>query len=155
MLALAYNMKVCTHQEHLVNFRDSKYQISNRPLISEDTNVYSSDEDEKEREDTQEAPLSAPSTDTDVNSRIEQALDMPDLNVNTGPGFPDLPPLKIDLEPSPASEEERHNKFNLSSADENFIRNSMSEMKIVAPPWASSVNEGNWKDELRKHLDKD
>ena len=92
---------------------------------------------------------------TDIDCRIELALAVPDLDVNVGPGFPDLPPSGINIEPSPASQMERHSKLTLSESDENFIRNSMSVLTIAPPPWAATVNEGNWKNELKKHLAKD
>lgn len=90
-----------------------------------------------------------------MDARIEQALTLPDLDLNRGPGFPELPPLNINFNPSQESEDARRANFSLSETDENFIRDSMSAMKIAPPPWAFAVGDTNWKDELRKHLAKD
>ena len=91
----------------------------------------------------------------DIDARIEHALTLPDIDLNRGPGFPEIPPLNLNFNPSPASQDARRANFALSETDENFIRSSMSAMSIAPPPWASSVDETNWKDELRKHLAKD
>jgi hypothetical protein len=95
------------------------------------------------------------SSSLEIDSRIEQALTLPDVDLNRGPSFPEVPPLNLNFNPTQASEEARRANFALSETDENFIKNSMSAMKIAPPPWASTVDETNWKDELRKHLAKD
>ena len=123
--------------------------------------MFSSDEEEDSQSENisslnrDQAVTEICSSTLDVDSRIEQALTLPDLDVNRGPGFPELPPLNLNFNPSQASEEARRANFSLSETDENFIRDSMSAMKIAPPPWASAIGETNWKDELKKHLAKD
>ncbi|XP_063674093.1 uncharacterized protein LOC134811251 [Bolinopsis microptera] len=125
-----------------------------------DTGIFSSDEEEEEEDsfklDSQlDTASHAISSSLDIDARIEQALTLPDIDVNRGPGFPEVPPLNLNFNPSQRSEDARRANLALSETDENFIRDSMSCMSIAPPPWAGAIDETNWKDELRKHLAKD
>ena len=122
-----------------------------------ETGVFSTDEEDSDSKDDSEEfpPQNAELPVINVDRRIEAASTQPELDTYRGPSFPEVPPLNLDFSPSNESEEARRANYALSETDENFIRNSMSAINIAPPPWASTVNETNWKDELRKHLAKD
>ena len=117
--------------------------------------MFSSDEEEDSQSENisssncDQAVAEICSSTLDVDARIEQALTLPDLDVNRGPGFPELPPLNLNFSPSQASEEARRANFSLSETDENFIRDSMSAMKIAPPPWAMGISHRGDKLERR------
>merc|ERR1712176_290742 len=120
-----------------------------------ETGIFSSDDEEEDEDESENTGIFGSQRDTatdtiasslDIDARIEQALTLPDVDLNRGPGFPELPPFNLNFSPSQASEEARRTNFALSETDENFIRNSMSAISIAPPPWASAVDETNWKD---------
>ena len=85
---------------------------------------------------------------------IEQALEDPGIDIDKGIPFPNAPAHNIDFSPSSDLKQQRHNNLSLNKSDEDFIRASMNSLHIQPPPWASSISENNWQNELRKRLSK-
>ena len=114
-----------------------------------ENDLFSDDECESNHEMDVEADV-----DIDVDGAIKFMLDSnPDVGVSSSK-FPDAPQLDLNFDPTPELEQQRKDRISITKNDEDFIRSSMNSLSLPAPPWASSLSEQNWKDELQKHLSK-